>query len=76
MTTYLRVSRPEPSEDTIYEVLGSAVRGERDPHPEQAVIWTRTISGYGHVQNGRIRTWSKRELMIADIYAIPAEEAV
>lgn len=78
MTTYLRMPRAGERADTIYEVLGSTVRKPMKIFGDETTVpavWTRTVSGYGHVQNGRIRTWTREELEGTDIYAISAEEA-
>lgn len=73
MTTYLRMPRAGERQDTIYEVLGSDVR--RHGTKEWPVVWTRTVSGWAHVQGGRMRTWSRAELENTNIVAISAEEA-
>jgi hypothetical protein len=76
VTTYLRMPRSGDRLDTIYEVLGSGVKSGTSVEPQAPIIWTRTVSGFGHVQNGRIRNWTRRELEGTDIVAISAEEAV
>lgn len=80
MSSYLRMPRKGEREDTVYEVLGSGTRkiwsSALNRAIDVSVVWTRTVSGWGHVQNGRVRAWRRAELEGTDIYAISEEEAI
>ena len=72
--SYLRFPRVT-REDTVYEVLGTVASFEwiGCVKRERSAIWTRTVSGYGHVGDGRFRVWTETELQVSSIHADPIQ---